>query len=85
METKVDEWIGFSNLVVDHIGDYVLPQYGDYPDKTIANFTPVKIQAKLEAYVGRIGRSSRGTEDAKRDCLKIAHFACYLYQCLNRE
>jgi len=79
---KAEQWNKFSELVEDHIVGYVVPQYGDFPDKTIAKFTPEKIQGKLEAYVDRIGKSSRGDEDAKRDCLKLAHFACYLYMIL---
>ena len=80
--TKEFQWNRFSNITANHIRNYVIPQYGDFPDKTIAKFTPEKIQGKLEAYVDRIGKSSRGIEDAKRDCLKIAHFACYLFALL---
>jgi len=79
---KSVQFTDFSRHVIDHIQNYVVPQYGDFPDKTIAKFTPEKIQGKLEAYVDRIGKSSRGPEDALRDCLKIAHFAAYLYALL---
>jgi len=82
--TKVSQFSDFSLRVLKHINEYVVPQYGNFPDKTIAKFTPEKIQGKLEAYVDRIGKSSRGPEDAKRDCLKIAHFACYLYAILEK-
>lgn len=82
MSGKVDQWGQFSEKVKGHIDNYVIHQYGDFPDKTIAKFTPEKIQGKLEAYVDRIGKSSRGPEDAKRDAIKIAHFACYLYAIL---
>ena len=83
--TKEFQWNRFSNIVANHIRGYVLPQYGDFPDKTIEKFTPEKIQGKLEAYVDRIGKSSRGKEDAKRDCFKIAHFACYLFTILETD
>ena len=79
---KLEQWKQFSKKVEEHIEKYVVPQYGDFPDKTIAKFTPEKIQGKLEAYVDRIGKSSRGKEDAIRDTLKIAHFANYLYALL---
>lgn len=79
---KNSQWFTFYNEVDSHIRNYVIPQYGDFPDKTIVKFTPEKLQGKLEAYVDRIGKSSRGTEDAIRDCLKIAHFACYLHAIL---
>jgi len=76
---KAEQWRYFSKLVEEHIESYVVGQYGDFPDKTIAKFTPEKIQAKLESYVDRIGKGQRGAKDQQRDCLKIAHFACYLY------
>jgi len=72
-------WDTFSNHVEFHIIEYVTPQYGNFPDKTIAKFTAEKIQGKLEAYTDRIGKSSRGQRDGLRDSLKIAHFGCYLY------
>lgn len=81
---KVHQFRVFSDIVSNHIQEYVIPQYGDFPDKTIAKFSPEKIQGKLESYVDRIGKSSRGLEDAKRDTLKIAHFACYLYAILEK-
>ena len=79
---KTEQFAEFSKEVLNHIENYVVPQYGDFPDKTIAKFTPDKIQGKLEAYVDRIGKSARGPEDGLRDCLKIAHFACFLYALL---
>jgi hypothetical protein len=79
---KVQQWRQFSAIVEDHIREYVARQYGDFPDKTIARFTPTKIQGKLEAYVDRIGRGARGQDEAVRDAIKIAHFACYLYALL---
>ena len=82
MFSKIDQWRQFSSVVEEHISEYVKPQYGDFPDKTIKKFTPEKIQGKLEAYVDRIGKSSRGPEDALRDCFKVAHFMCYLHALL---
>lgn len=79
---KIEQYTQFMHFVLEHIDNYVVPQYGDFPDKTVAKFTTEKIQGKLEAYVDRVGKSSRGPEDALRDCLKIAHFACYLYAIL---
>lgn len=82
--TKLKQWRAFSKEVENHILNYVKPQYGDFPDKTIAKFTPEKIQGKLEAYVDRIGKSSRGLIDEIRDCLKVAHFMCYLHAILTK-
>jgi hypothetical protein len=81
--SKCAQWRQFSAIVEAHIREYVNCQYGDFPDKTIAKFTPEKIQGKLEAYVDRIGKGARGPEEAIRDAIKIGHFACYLYAMLS--
>ena len=82
--TKLEQWLQFSALVEEQISKYVMPQYGDFPDKMVRKFTSEKIQGKLEHYVYRIGKSSRGQEDEIRDILKIAHFACYLFAILTK-
>lgn len=79
---KIEQWEMFSEYVIKHITEYANKQYGDFPDKTIAKYDIVKIQAKLEAYVDRIGKGARGKDEEIRDCLKIAHFACYLFNLL---
>lgn len=83
-KSKVEQWDQFSAIVRDHIQNYAEVQYGTFPDKTIAKYTPVKIQAKLEPYVDRIGKGARGEDEALRDALKIGHFACYLYALLTK-
>jgi len=77
--TKLEQWRRFSKYVESHIVDYVVPQYGDLPDAMVEKFTPEKIQGKLEHYVARIGKTIRGYDSSIRVCLKIAHFACYLF------
>lgn len=64
-----------------HIENYVISQYGDFPDRYIESVTDQKILGKIEAYVDRIGRiqATRGEDAAIQDCLKIAHFANYFY------
>lgn len=84
-ETFVDKscpgmvWQRFSELVIDHIQNYVAKQYRDFPDYIVEKYNEAKIQAKLEAYADRIGSGLRGEEDQKRDLIKIAHYACYFY------
>lgn len=81
--TKTDEWVDFALNVHKHIKNYVVPQYGDYPDKMIEGWDLKSIQENLDRYVTRIGVNKRGLDEAKRDTLKIAHYACYLYKKLN--
>jgi len=76
---KVRQWVKFNAEVMDHIEDYVIPQYGDYPDPAVEGWTQKDIKSFLEKYVQRIDAGARGRVEAERDCLKIAHYACYLY------
>lgn len=85
MFKKTAQWIHFANTVEKHIDDYVVPQYGDLPDPMIEDYTEEAIKSKLAHYVGRIGKGMRGPVEAKRDCTKIAHYACYLLEILEKK
>lgn len=82
MKTKQEEWSQFSMEVENHIVNYVLPQYGDYPDEAIDSWTVEHIKSELEKYVKRIGADVRGAEESVRDTFKMAHYACYLLKFL---
>lgn len=83
--TKSQEWREFSDKVTKHIIDYCIPQYGDYPDAEIEEWTISDIKAFLRQYVNRIGSTVRGIGQAKQDALKIAHYGCYLLKKLEEE
>ncbi len=75
---RAEQWNEFAKTVEDHIEDYTVPQYGDAPDDQVEHFSAADIKVQLERYVNRIGSNARGEVEAKRDCLKIAHYACLL-------
>lgn len=80
MYNRTKEWIHFSDQVDRHIIHYTLPQYGNTEgDEQIDTFTTDQIKSQLQRYVTRIGSSVRGTQEQLRDCLKIAHYAQFLY------
>jgi len=78
VKTKVDEWHNFHNEVHNHIENYCVPQHGDYPDKMIEGMSLRDIKFQIERYAARIGKGARGVDEAERDCLKMAHYACLL-------
>jgi len=78
-------WMRFSWEVLQHIQKYVIPQYGDLPDAMIDHFTVQSLKNQFIRYFVRIGTNSRGPEEAKRDALKIAHYACYLWAKLREQ
>lgn len=76
---KVEQWRWFSQLVEKHITEYVIVQYGDFPDEHVNSMTIEQMKGKMSSYVQRIGKilRTRGKKEAARDILKIAHFCCY--------
>lgn len=67
-----------AGIVLDHIREYVIPQYGDYPGDEWPKYEITDIKMHLRRYVRRIGQSSRGRNDEILDALKICHYAAHL-------
>ena len=82
---KLEQWRNFNLRVSYHIEDYVVPQYGDFPDKMIDEWCQDDIKSQMERYVKRIGSGARGKEEAMRDCFKMAHYACYIFNKLKDQ
>ena len=80
MSEKRIQWEKFSTEVGNHVDNYVVKQYGDFPDAMIESFSVDDIKRELNRYIHRVGKNSRGHIEDIRDCLKIAHYACYLKQ-----
>ena len=85
MSNRGKEWIDFSRQVFAHIEDYTVPQYGDSPQDQASGFGVDDIRVNMARYVIRIGRNARGPEESRRDCLKLAHYACLLALKLGEE
>lgn len=83
---KVEQWLFFSEAMLDHIRNYAIEQYEDTPaDTQWMELDPGTLKQFLIKYSNRIGRNARGIEDAKKDCLKIAHYAQRLFLELNKQ
>ena len=78
MSLKENDWKDFSDEVVTHIREYVIPQYGDKGDDLATEYTLEECRLNLKRYIERLGRNSREHHDAM-DCLKIAHYAQMIY------
>lgn len=85
MPNRANEWEEFSDVMWDHVVEYTVPQYGDYPNDQLTAFSIEEVAAQLKRYVNRIGSNSRGHGEALRDCLKMAHYACILRSKLIQE
>lgn len=70
------EFCFFAGQVLDHVDGYTVPQYGDGPHDNVEGWSEEDIKKALERYVRRMGKNARGDQEAERDLLKIAHYAC---------
>lgn len=73
------EWLRFSESVLRHIEDYAVPQYGDKGTDMAHEYDIQTLQNQIKKYVGRFDTNARGEQEQMRDVLKIAHYACILY------
>ena len=79
MYNRCLEWKHFSDIVMKHILDYTIPQYGDSPEDEVESWTPEMCIKAIQKYTKRFETSARGPYEVVRDMLKIAHFACLAY------
>lgn len=70
------EW--FANQVIEHIETYTVPQYGDYPNDQVEEWTPELCIAQISKYSARFGKNSREGQELL-DLIKIAHYAQIAY------
>lgn len=85
LSMRAQEWMYFARKVADHIECYTVPQYGDFPTDQLTKFNLADIKSQLIRYTNRIGSNARGAEEAERDMLKVAHYACVAYLKMRNE
>lgn len=79
MSKRLDEWKNFSNIVGQHIENYTVAQYGDFPDDQVTNWTVEQCFDSISRYVNRRNSNRRGELESMRDMVKIAHFVCMAF------
>ena len=78
------EWASFALEVLDHIENYTVPQYGDAGEDQIDDWPIGACLLAMIKYAKRSGNNIRLNQD-KIDMLKIAHYACFVYNKLKEE
>ena len=78
------EWTKFALDVLAHVENYTVPQYGDTGDSDIDNWAPEDCILAIKKYTSRFGRNSRPGQ-GKLDMLKIAHYACFVFNKLDER
>ena len=72
------EWKDFAERVLYHVDTYAVPQYGDKEEDEIDGWSAKDCILVIKKYAARFGRNSRKNQE-KTDMLKIAHYACFIY------
>lgn len=80
---KCLKWTGFHLMVVDHIENYVVPQYGDDGADPASEYDLDDCIKQAQRYLSRIKTNQR-PEGRSRDLLKAAHWIQMAYDRLNQ-
>jgi hypothetical protein len=82
---RLKEWREFSKIMEDHVENYTVAQYGDYPTDELSSWNSQKCIDCIARYTQRHGRNIRGKESDLQDKKKIAHYACVAYMKMLQE
>lgn len=69
-----EDWILFAIVVLDHIENYTVPQYGDKNEDQVTNWSLQERVNQITKYAFRQGKNAREGQD-ELDLVKIAHYA----------
>lgn len=75
LSNKATNWKNFNDVVIDHIENYSVPQYGPDIKTNVDVEDTVDCLKYIAKYKNRHGSSRRGRIEELRDLVKIAHFA----------
>jgi hypothetical protein len=75
---RLREWKLFASEVHKHIKEYTIPQYGDFPNDQITEWTVEDCLKAVRKRLSRFGANARGGQE-KLDLLKMAHEVCIAY------
>ena len=78
MITRESEWKEFSDLVLKHIREYTVPQYGDKGQDFLTVKSSEYCMDNIDKYIRRHGKNQRPDQDTL-DLIKIAHYACVVF------
>jgi hypothetical protein len=73
------EFLFFHRIVLEHIHNYTIPQYGDKPNDEVEQWTPEQCILAIQKYTKRSGSARRGRLEELRDILKMAHFSAIAF------
>ena len=83
---RIKGWNHFAEQVNRHVVQYTIPQYGnDAGNDQASNFSMEDCVQQMLTYINRRNIRVRGNIEAMRDWLKVAHYAQFIYDILQKE
>lgn len=76
---RLGMWYMYCDEVGEHISEYAVGQYGDFPNDPYTEQTIDTLWSHIDRYLARRKTGKRGEEDLKRDLLKIAHITSVIW------
>lgn len=68
-------WSIFADEVANHVENYTVKQYGDFPEDQASGWDEHLIKEQIQKYLNRLDSNQRDDMDANMDLIKIAHYA----------
>lgn len=68
-------WGIFADEVANHIENYTIKQYKDYPEDQVTGWDEHILKEQIQKYLNRLDSNQRGDMEANMDLIKIAHYA----------
>lgn len=68
-------WSIFADEVANHIENYTVKQYKDYPEDQVTGWDEHILKEQIQKYLNRLDSNQRGDMEANMDLIKIAHYA----------
>lgn len=76
-------WARFADMVVNHIENYSVPQYGPTLSENTDVTSTEDCLKYIAKYLRRHGSDRRGRIEELRDLVKIAHFAQFAFDMMD--
>lgn len=83
ISAKALDWLSFSDSVVNHIENYVIPQYGDKGKDPYSENELIEFLKQIDKYTKRNINGNKRDGQLKLDLLKIAHCAQMAFEKLD--
>lgn len=75
----------FCEILIDHVEEYTVPQYGDAPNDQVESWDSAQCVKQIGKYAARFESNARGFQEKFTDLKKIGHYACLAFFKLWRE